>query len=568
MALCNTSYKLISKILQRRLKPLIQKLISPMQAAYVPGRLIYENIIMVQEIVHTMKRTEAKEGILALKVDMSNAFDRLEWSFLLDIMKKFGFCNKWCELIHQCIGTTQIEVIAEFSACFRKMINFSKSSIYFSKKMNPDVCNKLAGILNVRQMNLNEKYLGLAFFIGRNKRVPFSNIVDKMKVNLDVWKEINLSEAGRTVIVKNVLNSILVYHMTSFKLPETTISSINSAQASFWKRKKNNKGLHLISNNNLCGHKHDGGLGFRDMQLFNRAILVKSAWRLRIREDDAWFKARGAKYFSNGDFFNVEEKQDSSWSWKSISSELKIVEENSCWQLGNVERIRTWYDRWIPELHQTPTSIVNPNISHQFAHVNDIFNSSAMGWDMNLHHQLFSPEVVNLISKISIHPNFKDKLVWKLKKNGCFYVKSAYKKLYEDKYNYSPTDPEMISIWIKLWKLPALPRRRFLRFMVFTRSLYKHLGELLEKQEYVKRTRKPRMTKSDDESKTDEPKTTDEKVVMLEKDMKTIQTTLDELVACIRSNTLNLKPSKKTKSPSWGSKEEDEEEEEESEEEE
>lgn len=111
IALCNIVYKIISKVISLRMKKHITRLISPMKDAYVPGRLISENVCLVQEIVQAMKRKEGRTGHLALKMDMSKAFDRLEWSFLIDVLKKFGFGDKFCQLIHQCVSTTQIEVL-------------------------------------------------------------------------------------------------------------------------------------------------------------------------------------------------------------------------------------------------------------------------------------------------------------------------------------------------------------------------------------------------------------------------------------------------------------------------
>ncbi|XP_026377899.1 uncharacterized protein LOC113272244 [Papaver somniferum] len=74
-------------------------------------RVISENTCLVKEIVQATKRKEGMTSHLALKMDMYKAFDRLEWSFLLDILKQFGFSEKFRQLISQCISITQIEIL-------------------------------------------------------------------------------------------------------------------------------------------------------------------------------------------------------------------------------------------------------------------------------------------------------------------------------------------------------------------------------------------------------------------------------------------------------------------------
>lgn len=81
--------------------------------------------------------------------------------------------------------------------------------------MNPLCCETLASILNVQKMELKEKYLGLPLFIGRNKRIPFSVLAEKMEEILTKWSGTNLSQVERTVMVKNVLNII---HILSYDL--------------------------------------------------------------------------------------------------------------------------------------------------------------------------------------------------------------------------------------------------------------------------------------------------------------------------------------------------------------
>lgn len=75
IALCNVCYKVISKILANRLKAIFPTLISPTQSAFVPGRLIQDNSIIATEVMHSVKKKSGRKGIMALKMDMTRAYD-------------------------------------------------------------------------------------------------------------------------------------------------------------------------------------------------------------------------------------------------------------------------------------------------------------------------------------------------------------------------------------------------------------------------------------------------------------------------------------------------------------
>lgn len=91
ISLYNVLYKIISKTLANKLKPYLRSIISINQSAFVPQRLITDNALVAFENFHAMKRRgEGKEGTLALKLDMSKAYDRVEWSFLERVMFKMG----------------------------------------------------------------------------------------------------------------------------------------------------------------------------------------------------------------------------------------------------------------------------------------------------------------------------------------------------------------------------------------------------------------------------------------------------------------------------------------------
>jgi hypothetical protein len=82
ISLANFNYKIISKIMANRLKPLLQHIISPNQSAFLKGRSIHDNAIMAHEIFHTLKKKRGNGGFMAVKLDMQKAFDQMEWSFL------------------------------------------------------------------------------------------------------------------------------------------------------------------------------------------------------------------------------------------------------------------------------------------------------------------------------------------------------------------------------------------------------------------------------------------------------------------------------------------------------
>ncbi|XP_048623794.1 uncharacterized protein LOC125592583 [Brassica napus] len=112
ISLCNVSYKIISKVLCQRLKKVLPGLISETQLAFVAGRQISDNVMIAQEMFHALRtKPSGRNKRMAIKTDMSKAYDRMEWSFIEVVLRKMGFSETWTSWVMRCITSVKYRVL-------------------------------------------------------------------------------------------------------------------------------------------------------------------------------------------------------------------------------------------------------------------------------------------------------------------------------------------------------------------------------------------------------------------------------------------------------------------------
>lgn len=121
ISLCNVLYKLCSKVLALRLREFLDEIIAEEQSAFIPGRLITDNVLIAYECIHYLKRKKGKSRACAIKLDMAKAYDIVEWDYLKGIMVKLGFHTDFVNLIMRCMTsvTFSIEVNGMLTQAFR-----------------------------------------------------------------------------------------------------------------------------------------------------------------------------------------------------------------------------------------------------------------------------------------------------------------------------------------------------------------------------------------------------------------------------------------------------------------
>jgi len=84
-----------------RLTVVIDKVISPFQTAFIPGRNILEGVVILQEVLHEL-RSKKPSGVL-IKLDFEKAYDKVNWNFLEEVLHRKGFAETWIQWISKAV---------------------------------------------------------------------------------------------------------------------------------------------------------------------------------------------------------------------------------------------------------------------------------------------------------------------------------------------------------------------------------------------------------------------------------------------------------------------------------
>ena len=144
-----------------------------------------------------------------------------------------------------------------------------------------------------------------------------------------------LSQVGREVLIKAVIQAIPTYAMSVFKFPAGLYAEICSLANQFWwGQRGDSKKIHWLSKSKLSRPKVQGGIGFRDLHLFNMALLARQGWRLLQHPESLVYRVLKAKYFPQSSVLEAVVPHNASFMWRSICESLVVLNFGLRWRVG------------------------------------------------------------------------------------------------------------------------------------------------------------------------------------------------------------------------------------------
>jgi hypothetical protein len=262
-------------------------------------------------------------------------------------------------------ATNLMTALKDYERASGQQINLSKSEMTFSPNLNQSIKQGFQKIMPIQISHTITKYLGMPTTMGRAKLHDFNFIMDRVWSKLKGWKERNLSFAGRSVLISAVIQAIPTYMMSCFLIPKGICYQMESAICQFWwGSKESNHKIHWKAKDDLFKPKFSGGLGFRDMHLFNIAMLAKQGWRLHVNPNSLLSSCLKAKYYPNHDILQAQAGYRPSFTWRSIHHAIKFLKKGSCWKSGNGEATNSWGTNWVPDQHGFKILTPQQNLTH------------------------------------------------------------------------------------------------------------------------------------------------------------------------------------------------------------
>ncbi|XP_013709689.1 uncharacterized protein LOC106413463 [Brassica napus] len=384
---------------------------------------------------------------MAVKTDMSKAYDGIEWGFVKEVLKLLGFDPVWINWIMACIESVSysflinespqglvkpsrglrqgdplsphifilydtmffckskptcvsalMKILSLYESVSGQRINPQKSAVTFSAKTPEAVRNRVKETMEIYTEGGVGKYLGLPEQFGRRKRNIFASILDRIRQKSHSWTAKLLSGAGKQSL------------LTRF----------------WWDANPEKRKMCWVAWETMALPKYAGGLRFRDIETFNDALLAKIGWRLIKEPNSLLARVLLGKYARNVSFMDCPVLSTASHGWRSVLAGRDILRRGLGWAVGNGEQINVWNAPWLS--FKSPRQPIGPPpLESRSLMVSDLLCPLTNKWEI-VKIRRFLPQYEDTILQIKTSSTAApDTLLWLPEKSGVYSTKTGYR---------------------------------------------------------------------------------------------------------------------------------------------
>nr|GEU39042.1 RNA-directed DNA polymerase, eukaryota [Tanacetum cinerariifolium] len=507
ISLIGSFYKIITKILANRLVNVLDGIVNEVQSSFIKDRQILDGPFILNEIIQWCKQKHKKA--LIFKVDFEKAYDSVRWDFLDEVLRKFGFGDKWCKWIQCCLissrrsilvngspteefqfgkGLKQGDLLSPFlfilimeslNLSFNRVVDagmfhginigdglvkishmFYVEDVMFVGQWINMCKSKIMGVhVDEEMIRYAAKKLGclvlkppfsyLGSMVGgfMTRHQLWSDIVDRVKKRLSKWKMHTLSIEGRLALVKSVLGSMPIFNFSIFKAPVCVINELEGIRKRFFQGHDHNcKKTSWVSWSKVLSAKEKGGLGVSSLYAMNRGLLFKWIWRFYTQGNSLWARTIKAIHSNTGRIGgNLRAGVNSCWT--SIIKEMKSLSAKG---LDLLKFMRIKVGNGNSTSFWVDKWCIEGVLKDRFPRM------YALELDKN----------VTVADKLSQLAPINDRWIWELENTGDFTVASARKAI-DDKFvpsvlcktRWNKFVPKKINVHAWKVKMDAFPTR-------------------------------------------------------------------------------------------------------------
>ncbi|GJT68149.1 RNA-directed DNA polymerase, eukaryota, reverse transcriptase zinc-binding domain protein [Tanacetum coccineum] len=355
--------------------------------------------------------------------------------------------------------------LEEFSGLSGLVPNMQKSTIFFGGLSSIEQQN----ILNIIPFTIGKlpvRYLGVPLITKKLSVNDCKPLISKVKAKVSDWKNKFLSYAGRVQLIASVLSSMQNYWASVFLLPKQVIYEINKILKGFlWCQGELTKGKAKVSWEYVCKPKNQGGLGLKNLGVWNEVLMIKHLWNVASKKDTLWVKWIYTEKLKGRSIWEIDCDNKGTVGWRNILSLRDKVRKHVWWKCGNGESINVWHDNWC---QASPLSdfintrdIYDARLSNTST-VREVIQDGRWKWPDD-----WSTEFAELgqLQVPIINDGIMDKALWR-SGNGMeneFKVSNVWKDM--------RSDEQKVDWYLLVWFAQNIPRHAFVTWLAIQNSL-------------------------------------------------------------------------------------------------